>query len=75
MFGFAKQKTGSEAINEAIGEFEDIAARIESGVADNKGRIYDNKIAIVNLEADNVALETAASRGESVAAKLRSLVS
>jgi len=74
MFGFTPKKSGSAAIEEAIGQFEDIASRITAGVEENRGRIYDNKIAIVNLEADNAVLEAVAARGVSVAAKLRELI-
>jgi hypothetical protein len=70
-----KPKTGSDAIFAAIGQFESIAATIESGVADNKADIEGNKQTIAALEAENATLAADAARGESVAAKLRGLLS
>lgn len=70
----SKPKSGSEAIFEAIGQFEDIAQRIESGVQDNRAQIEANKETIAAMEFQNADLTVVAARGESVAAKLRELV-
>jgi hypothetical protein len=74
MFNYRKLKNGSEAIHEAIGQFEDIAARIQSGVQDNRAQIGTNIDTIAALEAENATLDAVAARGASVAAKLRELV-
>lgn len=70
----SKPKTGSEAIFEAIGQFEEIAGRITTGVQDNRAQIEANKETITALEFQNADLSVVAGRGESVAAKLRELV-
>lgn len=71
---FRKVKTGTESIQEAISQFEDIAARIESGVLANTAEIAANKEAIAALESANVDLTAVANRGRSVATKLRDLM-
>lgn len=73
MFNFRK-KTGSAAINEAIGEFESIASRIETGVQENVDQVGANTETIRALEAENENLLTVANRGRSVAGKLRELI-
>ena len=72
---FKSIKTGTDAINEAIGQFEDIAVRIEAGVKDNEAEIIVNTETIAGLQVKNDMLLSAAARGESVAAKLRELIS
>jgi len=71
----AAPKTGSEAIHEAIGQFEDIAARIDAGVKDNEAEILANTATIAGLQVTNDMLQSTAARGESVAKKLRELIS
>lgn len=74
MFSFRKPKTGSEAIYDAIGQFESIARTIESGVSDNEASKAANEATIAALRAENNTLDADAARGKSVAAKLRDLL-
>lgn len=77
MFSFfrAAEKVGSELIHDAIGQFESIAQRIEAGVRHNRESITVNNDKISSLQAENGVLDEHAARGESVAAKLRALIS
>ena len=70
----AAEKVGSELIEEAVGQFESIAQRIEAGVQHNRDQIDENDATIQELQAATVSLSKDASRGESVATKLRELV-
>ncbi len=71
----AAEKVGSDLIQEAIGQFESIAEKIEAGVRHNREFIAGNEQQIASLQSENKALHTDATRGEAVAAKLRALIS
>jgi hypothetical protein len=77
MFNFfrAAEKVGSDLIQEAISEFDSIAARIQAGVDHNHGFIAENKSQIDALTAENAKLLTDATSGANVVAKLRALIS
>lgn len=77
MFNLFKSppKTGTDAIHEAIGQFEDIAARLEVAAVQNDSQATSNLETINTLIAENKSLDAASARGRSVAAKLRDLIS
>ena len=67
-------KTGTDAINEALGQFEDIASRLTAGAQDNHENIAANDEQIAALKAENETLAAHAARAHSVAGKLRELI-
>jgi hypothetical protein len=69
------EKVGSDLIQEAIAEFDSIAARIQAGVDHNHGFIAENKAQIDALTIENDALLKDAISGANVVAKLRALIS
>jgi hypothetical protein len=75
MFGLTLPKTGAERIADAVAQFEAIAAKIDTGVAECRSTVDANNAAIVTLAGENVALTNVADRGQVVAARLRDLVS
>jgi hypothetical protein len=70
----ARPKTGTAAIEEAIGELESIAGRIEAAVQQDKEQVEGNLRSINILLAENSELDSAASRGQTIAEKLRELI-
>lgn len=72
---FRKKKTGPAIINDAIGQFEAIAANIEVGVQQSIEQAAANDAVILAKMAHNKELNDAMDRGRSVAGKLRALIS
>lgn len=72
MFGFDSGTTG---IDNAIASFERLANAIERGVEKCQAKRVANYQRIGALCDDNTLLDNAIDRGESVARKLRELVS
>jgi hypothetical protein len=75
MFNPFRKKRGCAAIKAGIDQFDKIATEILAGVEDNHVKVSSNTMLISALAAENDTLLANAARGESVAAKLRALIS
>jgi hypothetical protein len=75
MFNPFRKKRGCAAIKAGIDQFDKIATDILAGVEDNHAKVGSNEALMDALAAENHTLLNNAARGESVAAKMRALIS